>query len=659
MREARFATAPIGAGLAVNDGGLTLTTTADGLDLGRTARSDVGHASGTHGVEFVVLNADAALAAAVGVVKSTAVLTTRVGIQAGSVGWRLDTGQVLSANTLVASGLPIPQHGQVVGVRARIDADVVDFYLEGTLVHSQALPGAAATWHFAASLGSPATPAEGDTPYLTLVVNAGQWQAVSAAAAAGWRAAEAAVDVLRLADRDWLSAPDDAPANARWEGVIDQAGVQTIAELDFWAWGGNPSGGGAAQLTVLDADGLLDTLALSDANGVAVAIQSTVTTLADATAVMRGVLTRIEVRDDLHKTLVIGDAHEDLDLPLSRAVFLPNIPALAWQPIPVVIGAVASVPALLANGDGTVAFLADAPLAHVDVVLDRGDAHDAADWSLDPSNQQLLLVSPPIGPVVVDASSIGPGMVPATLEEALTEIFRRIEKAAWNSADAAAIDTATGYAGIGYYNGDGAPVLSAVRDVLRSYGAGWWQDGDGVLRFGRVVDPDTAASTFALDTSDLGEDVQVWPDEAPNLTRRMAYRPNARPLSAGELVTDLEDVPLWRRRELVAPYRGIAYAAGPLAARYRHADQALPIVSGFWQQQDAQAEIDRVVALYAVERRFYRWTVIGNTTLDLQPGQVGTITYGRYGLEAGRQVLVRRVQRNPVTGRVELTFWGA
>ena len=41
-----------------------------------------------------------------------------------------------------------------------------------------------------------------------------------------------------------------------------------------------------------------------------------------------------------------------------------------------------------------------------------------------------------------------------------------------------------------------------------------------------------------------------------------------------------------------------------------------------------------------------------------QPGQVGRIAYGRYGLQAGKQVLVRRVERNPATGDVVLTVWG-
>jgi len=44
--------------------------------------------------------------------------------------------------------------------------------------------------------------------------------------------------------------------------------------------------------------------------------------------------------------------------------------------------------------------------------------------------------------------------------------------------------------------------------------------------------------------------------------------------------------------------------------------------------------------------------------LDVQPGQVGRITYPRYGLESGKNVLVRSVERNPTTGDVVLNVWG-
>ena len=651
-----FATAPIGPSLVATDSGLTLTTTANALSLARAARSDVAQSTGTHGAEFTFWG-DGVLAAAIGVLQPGASLAAMVGGDGFGIGWQLDSGKVFAGGAQVASGLPVPAKGEIVGVRVLIATATVEFYRGAALVHSRALP--AATWHFGVSLGSTIA---GD---LSCAVNSGQWQAFSAAALASWAPAPVAIAALYMADHDWLSAGTDAPANTRLEGLIDGAGINTVAALAFWPWGGDaPTQGGAARVRVLDAEGLLDTLAQADVATVPVAVRMGTLdgTLASSTAVARYVCAGIEVEDDGHKTLHLVDAHDDLDQPLARGVFLPSIPSLAWRPQPVVIGAVASVPALPANSDGSVAFLSDAPLAYVDSVLDRGDAMEAGTWAIDPSGQQLLLEQPPVGPVVADCSSIGNAMQPATLAQFLREVFRRIDKSAWSLADAAAIDVVTGYAGVGYYNGDGTvSVRAAMAAVLPSYGAWWWQDGDGVLRFARTIDPASVAVgalAFDLVAADLAADLVYVADDAPNLTRRMAYRPNARVLTASELVTDLVDVPHARRIELTSAYRGLVYGAGPLPARYARADTAAPFVSTFWYQADAQAEIDRVIALYAAPRYLYRWAVKGDQSHAPTPGPVGRITYPRYGLEAGKQVMVRAIERNPATGDVVLTLWG-
>jgi hypothetical protein len=357
---------------------------------------------------------------------------------------------------------------------------------------------------------------------------------------------------------------------------------------------------------------------------------------------------------------VLDDAHGDLDDPLQRGVFLPNLPALAWTPQPVVIGAVASVPGLVANSDGTVLFLADAPLAEVATVMDRGDAMEPGTFSLTPDAQQLTMTTPSVGPVVCDASSIGAGMQPATLLQFLHAAFGRIGKTSWSSADAAAIDAATGYAGIGYYSRDAGTVREALARVLPSYGAWWWQADDGTLRFSRIVAPETYGGALAFDVtkSDLNKDLVCTPDMAPNLTRRMAYRPNAQALGVSDLVTDMVDVPQARRDELTGLWRGQVYGGGALPQRYRHADTAEPMVSCFWRAQDAQAEIDRVMAMYGVLRSLFVASFYGDPSFAPTPGQVGRITHPRYDLAGGKNVLVRARTRNPVTGDITLALWG-
>lgn len=653
---ARWAASPIGDGLMVEDAGLTLTTTG-ASSLAAMARSNLAQSAGTHGVEVMFWGGDE-LEATFGVVTTGAVLSAELG-SANGIGWRLHRGQVLLNGSLVAAGLPTPSKGEPLGVRVVVgNPSVVTFY-RGAQVVAQVDVQFAGPVHFAASIAS--TAAQG----LRCIVNAGQWQGISPAInGAGWAAPAGTVSPTFLASEDYMSAAGDTPADQPYQGIVSTEGLATIASVSFWPWDG-ASRGGTAQMRVQDAGGFLDALALSAERDIPVAVRQVVQgqSLGTAQPVGRYVLDRIDIESDGAKALVLRDAHDDLDEPLHRAVFLPpQGDTLAWQAQPVVIGLVRSVPGAKVNSDGSAQWLSDAALASVGGVLDRGAVIAAGSgYTLAPGGQQLALTSPPLGPLVADASTL-PDLSPAPLRQALADVFGRIGKAAWASADADAIDAATGYAGIGYYAGQASTPRQALTAILPSYAADWWQDGAGVLRLARLIEPETVADAdleFELDWRELQSDLIVMPDLAPNLSRRMGYQPNALALGAGDLITDLEQLPPAQRQQLTAEYRGQVYAAGTLARRYAHAETAAPIVSRFDRREDAQAEIDRVVGLYAIPRYFYAGRMTGRTDVQLRPGQVGRITYHRYGLQDGRKVLVTGVTSNRATGEHALKFWGA
>lgn len=646
----RFAASPIGPGFVVRDGGLTLTTSIDNHTGAAAARGDIAVSSGTRGVEFVI-DGDAPLVADIGMIVQSAPLTGPVGLV--GFAWALNAGAIYSGGSVHTGGMPAVAKGDIIGVRARLDSapPQVDFYKNGTLVATVGV--SVQTWYWAVSIASPVA------GQLRAHVNSGQWVARSQAARDGWALDTTNPASDRLADVDFLSAGTDSPAHARYEGVLLD-GVDSIAELSFWPWGGEPAASGGGACRVLDADGRLDSMAVQNVTGASVKIRTVAPdgTVA-AAAAERYALDSVEVEGEGTKVLVLRDPHDDLDLPLSRGRFLSNIPALAGRALPVVIGAVASVPGLPANSDGTAIFLSGTPLASVAAVMDRGDILEAGTYEVAPGNQQVYAYSPPMGPVVADVSTIGAGPAPATLLQALTAIFAARGKTSWSGADAAAIDATTGYAGVGYYDGDGGTARAALAAILSSYGAWLWKDADGVLRFSRVTAPDAYAGALAFDLErgDTHEDVISVVDRAPNLSRRMAYRPNAQALGPSDLVTDLVDLPQPRRDELTGLWRGQVYGNGVLAELYRHAESADPFVSCFWRQQDAQTEIDRVVSLYAMPRSMYLWRV-RDPSLAPKPGQIGRITHPRFGLAGGKLVMVRGVVRNIATGDLTLTLWG-
>jgi hypothetical protein len=221
---------------------------------------------------------------------------------------------------------------------------------------------------------------------------------------------------------------------------------------------------------VVDADGLLDGLAGTGASGssVQILLASESGMRADAVPAFRCAIEQIEINDDGTKTLHLRDAHDYLDETINRGVFLPNIASLAWKPQPVVIGAVASIPAMGANSDATSMFVADSRV-YINAVMDRGDLMEINTYNEAPDGQQLLLKSPPVTPVVVDASSIGAGMMPARLEQAVGDIMARLGRAAWSASDCAVIDLASGYMGIGYYAGTAITGRAALNAILPSY----------------------------------------------------------------------------------------------------------------------------------------------------------------------------------------------
>ena len=213
---------------------------------------------------------------------------------------------------------------------------------------------------------------------------------------------------IRIADHDYLSAPTDSPANTRWEGLIDPSGVTLVAQLGAWYWGGEqPQQGAVAQVRLQDPAGLLDTAALDDLANAPVSIQQVDVdgALAGAQTLARLVVDKLIVESDGRKTLHLRDAHDGLDGTLNAQQFAAGVSGLEGKTQPMLIGAVANVPVLLTGSDGSVGWIADAPV-ELAVLRDRGDPMETGTYSMGSNNQQVLLQSPPIGPMTADASSI-------------------------------------------------------------------------------------------------------------------------------------------------------------------------------------------------------------------------------------------------------------
>lgn len=256
---------------------------------------------------------------------------------------------------------------------------------------------------------------------------------------------------------------------------------------------------------------------------------------------------------------------------------------------------------------------------------------------------------------------------PATLEQFLREIIEvraGWSPDSWSAADAAAIDAATGYQGIGFHSREPTTRRQALQDVLDSYCACLWRDDAGVIRVTRLAPPEDQVSTGTISKNQITGEIRMYQDTGLGLTTQAQGRKNWAPLVAGEISSDTLDVPLSLRARLMAKYRiNVAYAGSP-PSRYSHARNVEP--KGFLldKRPDCQREIDYVCGdLYDKPRNFYEVPVIYDT---YQRGEVKTLVYVDendepiYGLsaEAAQQFVIIDVDRDPINRTCTLLLWG-
>lgn len=257
-------------------------------------------------------------------------------------------------------------------------------------------------------------------------------------------------------------------------------------------------------------------------------------------------------------------------------------------------------------------------------------------------------------------------LYPANRIDTLAEVIRfagvtrgNLSTGDIDSTALAAIDTATGYA-IGWHsNGGEVRGIDLANLATQSFGVAIFQDGSGKLAPVQIDTPAVSAD-FALDELDI-LDITWEADTAPGLSTRMYYGRNYAPHSD-------DDVALVS----VATPAGALFASQlkqevltvttteTLDAIYADAADREPLESILSEQADAQAEIDRLCALYTVPRAFYtiKAFVESGTTHTIEPGATVEVTHSRYGLSAGVNLLVVAARSDFLGNAVDLVLWG-
>jgi hypothetical protein len=264
-----------------------------------------------------------------------------------------------------------------------------------------------------------------------------------------------------------------------------------------------------------------------------------------------------------------------------------------------------------------------------------------------------------------------------TLHDYYREIFARagIEDSEWVPADLQAIDDATGYTFGVHLEGEWF-VDDALRLPLDPYCATLFVDQLDRKRVRMLVDPSTIddddlVAEFTND--DIESGVVPRQDFAPGLTAAMGARPNWKPYTDSDFVTDDLAVPPALRTQFKRDSQFIETSPVTLSPTYRAAANAPPLKSYFDDPAHAAREIARITAFYAAGRirkedgraitttpRFITFTVSysGVAPPVYLFGDGIRVTYPRHGLAAGQKLAIFDVTVNPFRKKITITAWG-
>ncbi len=124
--------------------------------------------------------------------------------------------------------------------------------------------------------------------------------------------------------------------------------------------------------------------------------------------------------------------------------------------------------------------------------------------------------------------------------------------------------------------------------------------------------------------------------DPPNWRRRVGYQPNY-----SVQTTDLAGAVSAERRQFLSQAFRVAnsFASEQIKADYLQATDPDPLPNAFAFKPDADAEANRLVELWGRKRHLYRITT-KLRAYRLGIGQTVTLTYPRYGLDAGKAAAI-------------------
>lgn len=478
-----------------------------------------------------------------------------------------------------------------------------------------------------------------------------------------------------LSNLGFTTTPDDSVANIHFPAQVDnpmQFDVSISSGGDFGS--SAPSYG---SIVISNADGGLDGLDgyLWTGRRAVVKAGSPDFAYDDFASVFIGVVNGIESDED-KITLTIRDNRLKTDQLLQ-----PNDYAgtgsteggsdLANTPKPLCFGEVVNIEPVLVDPVNLIYQVHDGSILAVDAVRDSGSAltfqADVADitatsvtagqYKTQLTGGYIKLGSTPSGRITADVRGANSGSYVSTAGDITQRILTNYLGArSFDSTDIDAgafntLDTVLG-GDTGVYITDKTTASDIIDALINPCGAYWTFTRLGQITVGYIDDP--GYFVLEIGENDIDErGVEITATIPPAWKISLGYAP----VSVVQKEDELAGSTTTAIRTLVGEkYRYVVDEDEIVRAQNEHAVER-SFFTQIADQADAQTLLTRLTRIYGVKRRIYRvpvWKMLFRVFI----GDVVNITYPRYGLDAGVNLLVTGISEDLESGITTLELWG-
>lgn len=362
-------------------------------------------------------------------------------------------------------------------------------------------------------------------------------------------------------------------------------------------------------------------------------------TLDQFETVFNGVSTGLQATSDGALRLAMSDPREQLNRPVQDAL-LTTGPS-AGEPVPLCWGSVFNVEPTLIDAATHTYRVHESAVVSVDQVYVGGLAVAYADNG----DGTLTLGVFPAGRVTADVR----GQAIERADALLVAIAARAGVTAVDTAAMAELATAAPQP-LGLYINQRSNAIDVLDQIATSVGAWWGFDGLGQLT---AAVAQVGVPALALTTDDVTAfGVQIDRLDIPRWRTRVGYRRNYTVQTDGLFAAVSEDI-----RQRLGREWDIAEASS-ITTRTLHPLALDPDIEGTLLSggTDARAESARRLAMFGVPAKRLRVSAF-RRAWTLRPGDTVRLTHPRFGLAAGRDLLVLAVSRQVSSRNTELVLW--